>query len=523
MEEPQPLQPIFIPSLSKALAPFLAEDVLHEQPKYSFQKSLYKDSHVYDFYLRMENVCPSQINEFLGHFTIFMHRFREGKIGPETKLSDCFRLEEACDVILEVLKIIDIPQTLSLISASNGLSMPQALVWLIKCAVHPMANLTPIQASTVMKMLLEEPEYNHRVPGNWAEQQDMVQHPPPCSHGVLPDFTEALQHFMNLIETKEITKEEGLRSLGYVIDGYTSIGTVVAEVWKYWNHNHPSHWKPSYAIYKGGSFIMDSLWGRMLTDSFSPIPHEVRTVLAEKINIKGAWDEFWSMAMNTCKGKEAAGHNPLEGLTVLKHDPFYFKGGIILQHMKAEGDIGSYMRDVYAVRKDFPYLLDPFSVPQPTSLCVLPTVQLLGDYPSAPMNMEVSDFLHPSGGFMDPDDEADQEFYGIDLGIFPEYEPVEDLEDVEMIPDGPPIDINGLITRVSEPPIDSQCSVCMYEFDPADEPSSWVALLVCNHLYHLDCIDGQINSGTVTSNKCSLCRAVICERRAMKPDIPQSE
>ncbi|KAF2682957.1 hypothetical protein K458DRAFT_405125 [Lentithecium fluviatile CBS 122367] len=90
----------------------------------------------------------------------------------------------------------------------------------------------------------------------------------------------------------------------------------------------------------------------------------------------------------------------------------------------------------------------------------------------------------------------------------------ETLKDVEFEPCGPEIEVYPYALPCENGK--GQCTICLEEFrDGANEHS--LSTRACGHRFHYDCLHGLINGIEEYSNKCPLCRKVICERRQRRP------
>ncbi|KAF2500446.1 hypothetical protein BU16DRAFT_247176 [Lophium mytilinum] len=78
------------------------------------------------------------------------------------------------------------------------------------------------------------------------------------------------------------------------------------------------------------------------------------------------------------------------------------------------------------------------------------------------------------------------------------------------VPAGYPIPVSSVSTRYEGPP--ENCSICFDMVGPRNGRA-----IACHHAFHWDCLEDLINSANDGSNKCPLCRDIICDRRARTP------
>lgn len=91
--------------------------------------------------------------------------------------------------------------------------------------------------------------------------------------------------------------------------------------------------------------------------------------------------------------------------------------------------------------------------------------------------------------------------------------PMDELQDVRMVPCGPLIDIDEVTNPVSNPSNDEMCVICL---EPLNQ-SPCIGVKACKHEIHKECLAGWANT-RITTVTCPSCRGVVCEPRRVKPE-----
>ena len=357
--------------------------------------------------------------------------------------------------------------------------------WLVRCALHPDANLSPHQARLISQKLIKQPQCLLQ-DSDFAYQQDHM------GAGPFPALTQALRLFQS--PQDGIFDAEALQN---ILVQFARIAGTVATAWDEWEATAPSTNAPPYSVYTAAHNLMYCLWQRAVQDNFSLIPLSVRRVLAS-VNFSGQWDVLWSRAFQMRSEGHDRSTSIIYGLRTLIMDAF---------RATAENENDQ-------VRRVSLMLVHSHGV-RFTDHIVMNTVENRREVRWSTIQAHSRGF--ESNAVFNITDEAfayASLYLGLDiqeiLADFP-------LLDVELVPSGPPINIHEHVVHKSDPSLGVVCTICLEEFREGSD--ACVELKVCGHVFHLNCIDGLVNSGSTTSNICPNCRVVICERRAMEPMV----
>ncbi|KAF2119288.1 hypothetical protein BDV96DRAFT_596032 [Lophiotrema nucula] len=481
-EEPKADTGVFIPSLSKALAPFITEEARSEGYEWEWQNEDWTCVNACSYHLQsilelFEVIVHMSIGIFasgLSDFTVEDARNHLELVCASTDtpqvVADAMQevsVEEVWNIVRQNAPIIGNP-TLTLQTRSW---IKRSRLWLYHCATHKRAGLTNEQTWLLERSLWPKSKM-YELESNLREQ---LRHVEQVSKHFFPEFEESFD------DLGHVSEEDRPSVIKEVISHFVRIAMAVADIWETSSLVWPNRDMPPYGCYVRGYKAMRDLINKEVCDRFSPKSVHVRYALSGG-SIKGVWDFLWYEA------REAQHFNEFKESTLSMH----LFNWLLLGFAIACDDKSS-QRHVRPLRFVSPIL---------------------------PYESYRVDFEHPGFSFAFQD-VSEVILYGDEFGqsveYFGEMEIPEDLEDAELVAVGPPIDVQPFVepvtTNIAEGDV---CALCCEEL--LDGESKCVQLKVCGrHCFHRSCIEDLINSSSKVSNLCPMDRKEICPKRPVMP------
>ncbi|PSN71836.1 hypothetical protein BS50DRAFT_657562 [Corynespora cassiicola Philippines] len=510
---------VYIPTLSKALDAFISNDALEQVPSWKWEDN---GSGNLEGRWIAENICPFHISTIINAFLFLMESILRQKNEIKDAGFNCDSFKDAlrswctkqnmgAGDVLDIIESIDIAQFRTVVlDISEAISDPMECVpganhisirkaWLIRCALRPEAGLSPQQTELIERLLIEQPRYTD-------VSSDVFRQLNNEGLGIFPSLTLALRPFLPYPGWNEQCDSEALWEVAHQ---FVRVGMAVASLWQGYPSSNTGRGRellPAYPLYVCGYTQMEGLWWNMITDPFSPAPYRVRQVLSS-IKVKGIWDMFWHRATRS---------SYLVDTSIISR--------LMLWLERAAQDPETYPYESEEVSElIFNTFMDAINFAAKTKHALLfykfeKIEQILSrEALEEARNTRVRG-VDPVGTLLfNRIDEGDLLLYGDwyrEMTDYDELPMIELYEDVDLVPEGPRVDVCYFLELVQGSP-EEVCTICQEDF--SHEGQKCVRLPQCPHVFHFTCMDDMINTGGKGSNVCPNCRAAVCEPRPMRP------
>ncbi|KAJ4373047.1 hypothetical protein N0V83_003338 [Neocucurbitaria cava] len=363
-------------------------------------------------------------------------------------------------IYTHVDKIIGDPKQVLLIQ--EGQEVTEAEIWLVECVIHPDSNPDGDLFHLWAPYLVRQPEYEpNEDPAQQCEWQLFrVEHDGYTNY--FPGLVQALRSFSSAHEIDEA-------GVSTVIQEFLALGATAVDIWTH--------------IWQDHGFLQGQ-----------PLPEgdeHIQQALAIMKPMYTSWINDWKAVHPIHVRQELAEHN--------FGGDFLFLMNYVFPELISPS--GSDIQESMFGWRMHRYIIEAATTPE------------------VDPNGHIADFIRRQSWAPPPSNIPHLFFRAQSIRSYVFFGDLDFWGDVELEAYGSCIDIEDISEAPNQSPSDNtNCSICQYGFgsDP-EELSPCVQLLVCQHLFHADCLEVWVNGVHLDTVQCPNCRARLCGARSRRP------